>query len=192
MPSDFRTSTMKSDPVRCAVRTSTREGSPASASRDIRGTAFGGSLAGGPTAAPAVETSVATLPAAALFRKLRRPREVGLARAIRGLSEYLRQQGSVALQDGKETVDHLLRRDPCRVHPNVHRRDHFPHAVMYRHRDGAQTELQFLIHQGVTIAPGALDDGGQRAFVGHRRRSQSFELDSLQIRSQLRARYSGK
>src|SRR5215469_18871100 len=171
MPSDFRTSTIKSDPVRCAVRTSTPDGSPASASRDIRATVFGGSTAGGATAAPAVEASVATPPAAALFRKLRRPREVGLARAIRGLSEYLRQQGSVALQNRKETMDHLLGRDPCRVHPNVHRRHHFPHAVMYRHRDGAQTELQFLIHQGVTMASGALDDGGQRVFVGHRLRS---------------------
>src|SRR6516165_5579369 len=74
---------MKSDPVRCAVRTSPPEGVPASASLDITGRILGGSVAGRGVAPPAVETRVATPPAAAVFKKLRRPRELGFDRAIR-------------------------------------------------------------------------------------------------------------
>src|SRR5579863_4703415 len=70
-PSDLITSTMKSDPVRSAVRTSAPEGTSASAAGDIGGgTARLGSADFAATAAGAAASAAA--PAAAPFRKFRR------------------------------------------------------------------------------------------------------------------------
>src|SRR6266566_5248486 len=71
-PRDFRTSTMKSDPVRSVVSTSTLEGSSSfgiiGAVADLAGTACGAAIA------EVLATSPAAL-AAAPFRKLRRSTE---------------------------------------------------------------------------------------------------------------------
>src|ERR1700676_1367267 len=70
-PSDLITSTMKSDPVRSAVKTSTFEGVPISASGDMGGGTIRRSSAD--CAAAALGTAaIAAAPAAAVFRKLRR------------------------------------------------------------------------------------------------------------------------
>src|ERR1700733_753364 len=70
-PSDLITSTIKSDPVRSAVRTSAPDGTSASAAADIGGGTVRFSSAGG--AATAAGTAAkAAAPAAAPFRKFRR------------------------------------------------------------------------------------------------------------------------
>jgi hypothetical protein len=70
------TSIMKSDPGRSVVNTSTLAGMPVSADRDIIGADVPAGADGRAATAPALATSVATLPAAAVFRKLRRLTEV--------------------------------------------------------------------------------------------------------------------
>src|ERR1700731_317374 len=70
-PSDLITSTMKSDPVRSAVRTSAPDGTSVSASADMGGgtTRFGSAGGAAPAAGPAAN---AAAPAAAPIRKFRR------------------------------------------------------------------------------------------------------------------------
>src|SRR5665213_1404244 len=72
-PSDLITSTMKSEPVRSTVSTSTLDGVPTSASGDIGGGAPGATR-GGTVGAPTTAEFVASIaaPAAAPFRKSRR------------------------------------------------------------------------------------------------------------------------
>src|ERR1700682_3117220 len=99
MPRDLMTSTMKSDPLRSGVSTSTGEGVPASASGDIGGGApVRGAAAGcaAPAALGAVTRAAASppppaalgavtsaaAPAAAFFRKSRRLTDVFLEFAM--------------------------------------------------------------------------------------------------------------
>src|SRR5579863_7801458 len=74
-PSDLKTSIMNSDPGRSVVKTSALAGLPVSAAFDIIGTEFR-AWAEGCAFAALPATSVATLPAAAVFKKLRRSTEV--------------------------------------------------------------------------------------------------------------------
>src|SRR4029077_8141230 len=70
-PSDLITSTMKSDPVRSAVRASVTEGTSVSAAADIAGGATRFSSAGGAATAAGAAANAAA-PAAAPLRKFRR------------------------------------------------------------------------------------------------------------------------
>src|ERR1700722_16524391 len=70
-PSVLSTSTMKSEPVRSAVRISTLEGVPTSASGDIASGIARRSSAGCAATVPGTAAKAAA-PAAALFRKFRR------------------------------------------------------------------------------------------------------------------------
>src|SRR5579862_3486680 len=72
-PSDLRTSTMKSEPGRLVVKTSTAGAASPSAAGGREGAAKGCAAN-----APALATSVATLPAAAPCKNLRRSTTAGL------------------------------------------------------------------------------------------------------------------
>src|SRR6266849_5340155 len=78
-PTDFRTSTMKSDPVRSVVSTSTCEGSSSFGSIAAEAERAASTCAARTGVAPA--TSEATPPAAAPFRNLRRSTDSFLAMA---------------------------------------------------------------------------------------------------------------
>src|SRR5713226_8441639 len=73
-PSDFRTSTMKSEPVRSAVRISGSDGGAVSAAADMIGVADAGARAAGDCASAATGgVAIAAAPASdARFRKPRR------------------------------------------------------------------------------------------------------------------------
>src|SRR5262249_36682548 len=84
---DFMTSTMKSDPVRSAVKMSASGGTAISAAADMTGVAVAGARCGANRAAaagivPAGAASAAALAAAARFRKLRRSTDAFTVRAI--------------------------------------------------------------------------------------------------------------
>src|SRR5712691_11784170 len=79
-PMDFRTSTMKSDPLRSVVSTSTCEGSSSFGSIAAEAERGASPCAARTGVAPA--TSEATPPAAAPFRNLRRSTDSFLAMAI--------------------------------------------------------------------------------------------------------------
>src|SRR6266852_6474516 len=72
MLSDLMTSTMKSEPVRSAVRTSAPDGVPISASGDIAGGGVAPRSSAGGFAGKAGAAASAAAPAAALRRKSRR------------------------------------------------------------------------------------------------------------------------
>ena len=82
MPSDLMTSIMKSEPGRSVVRTSAAAGLPVSACFDINGVMVRGGAGRRALAGVGLATSVAMLPAAAVFRKLRRSTDDPLSRAI--------------------------------------------------------------------------------------------------------------
>jgi hypothetical protein len=73
---------MKSEPGRSVVRTSAVLGFSVSASFDIMGAMVRGGGGVCALAAPVLATSVAMVPAAAVFRKLRRSTDDPLSRAI--------------------------------------------------------------------------------------------------------------
>src|SRR5882672_3442610 len=82
-PSDLITSTMKSDPVRSAVRTSAPDGASVSATADMGGGTTRFSSAGG-AATAAGPAAKAAAPTAAPFRKFRRSTS-GLLRSAMSL-----------------------------------------------------------------------------------------------------------